>query len=77
MHFDSLKNHLNANAQHPLNGMYKKQPESLCLSPDPKELTAFIHPFSPAALGNLMPLKVGNAEKAAKNSASEHSQKVR
>ncbi|KFP49739.1 Coiled-coil domain-containing protein 66, partial [Cathartes aura] len=76
MHFDSLKNHLNANAQHPLNGMYKKQPESLCLSPDPKELTAFIHPFSPAALGNLMPLKVGNAEKAAKNSALEHSQKV-
>ncbi|XP_069668386.1 coiled-coil domain-containing protein 66 isoform X5 [Haliaeetus albicilla] len=76
MHFDSLKNHLNANAQHPLNGMYKKQPESLCLSPDPKELTAFIHPFSPAALGNLMPLKVGNAEKAAKNSASEQSQKV-
>ncbi|NWX44332.1 CCD66 protein, partial [Steatornis caripensis] len=76
MHFDSLKNHLNANAQHPLNGMYKKQPESLCLSPDPKELTAFIHPFSPAALGNLMPSKVGNAEKAAKNSALEHSQKV-
>ncbi|NXT44120.1 CCD66 protein, partial [Pelecanoides urinatrix] len=68
MHFDSLKNHLNANAQHPLNGMYKKQPESLCLSPEPKELTAFIHPFSPAALGNLMPSKVGNAEKAAKNS---------
>ncbi|XP_009945650.1 PREDICTED: coiled-coil domain-containing protein 66 [Leptosomus discolor] len=76
MHFDSLKSHLNANAQQPLNGMYKKQPESLCLSPDPKELTAFIHPFSPAALGNLMPLKVGNAEKAAKNSALEHSQKV-
>ncbi|NXI99427.1 CCD66 protein, partial [Psophia crepitans] len=76
MHFDSLKNHLNANAQHPLNGMYKKQPESLCLSPDAKELTAFIHPFSPAALGNLMPSKVGNAEKAAKNSAWEQSQKV-
>ncbi|NWX71603.1 CCD66 protein, partial [Alca torda] len=76
MHFDSLKNHLNANTQHPLNGMYKKQPESLCLSPDPKELTAFIHPFSPAALGNLIPSKVGNAEKAAKNSAVEHSQKV-
>ncbi|PKU46444.1 coiled-coil domain-containing protein 66 [Limosa lapponica baueri] len=76
MHFDSLKNHLNANAQHPLNGMYKKQPESLCPSPDPQELTAFIHPFSPAALGNLMPSKVGNAEKAAKNSALEHSQKV-
>ncbi|NXV40966.1 CCD66 protein, partial [Uria aalge] len=76
MHFDSLKNHLNANTQHPLNGMYKKQPESLCLSPDPKELTAFIHPFSPAALGNLIPSKVGNAEKAAKNSALEHSQKV-
>ncbi|NXJ66175.1 CCD66 protein, partial [Rostratula benghalensis] len=76
MHFDSLKNHLNANAQHPLNGMYKKQPESLCLSPEPQELTAFIHPFSPAALGNLMPSKVGNAEKAAKNGALEHSQKV-
>ncbi|KAM6060799.1 coiled-coil domain-containing protein 66 [Theristicus caerulescens] len=76
MHFDSLKNHLNANAQHPLNGMYKTQPESLCLSPDPKELTAFIHPFSPAALGNLMPSKVGNAEKAAKTSALECSQKV-
>ncbi|XP_061864488.1 coiled-coil domain-containing protein 66 isoform X2 [Colius striatus] len=76
MHFDSLKNHLSANTQHPLNGMYKKQPESLCLSPDPKELTAFIHPFSPAALGNLMPLKVENAEKAAKSSALEHSQKV-
>ncbi|XP_053932252.1 coiled-coil domain-containing protein 66 isoform X2 [Cuculus canorus] len=76
MHFDSLKNHLNVNAQHPLNGMFKKQPESLCRSPDPKELTAFIHPFSPAALGNLMPSQVGNAEKAAKNSALEHSQKV-
>ncbi|NXQ83285.1 CCD66 protein, partial [Nyctibius grandis] len=76
MHFDSLKNHLNANAQHPLNGMYKSQPESLSLSPDPQELTAFIHAFSPAALGNLMPSKVGNAEKAAKNSALEHSQKV-
>ncbi|KFP42905.1 Coiled-coil domain-containing protein 66, partial [Chlamydotis macqueenii] len=76
MHFDSLKKHLNANAQHPLNGMYKKQPENLCPSPDPKELTAFIHPFSPAALGNLTPSKVGNAEKAAKNSALEHGQKV-
>ncbi|KFQ18131.1 Coiled-coil domain-containing protein 66, partial [Merops nubicus] len=76
MHFDSLSSHLNAHAQHPLSGTYKKQPESLCLSPDPKELTAFIHPFSPAALGNLMPLKVGNAEKSAKNSALEHSQKV-
>ncbi|NXJ92031.1 CCD66 protein, partial [Corythaixoides concolor] len=76
MHFDSLKNHLNANAQHPLNGMYKKHPESFCLSPEPKELTAFIHPFSPAALGNSMPSKVGNAEKAAKNSTLEHSQKV-
>ncbi|KAF1467202.1 Coiled-coil domain-containing protein 66, partial [Pygoscelis antarcticus] len=76
MHFDSLKNRLNANAQHPLNGMYKKQPESLCLSPDTKELTAFIHPFSPAALGSRMPSKVGNAEKAAKNTALDHSQKV-
>ncbi|XP_069722011.1 coiled-coil domain-containing protein 66 isoform X2 [Phaenicophaeus curvirostris] len=76
MHFDSLKNHVNVNAQHPLNGMFKKQPESLCLSPDPKELTAFIHPFSPAALGNLIPSQVGNAEKTAKNSALEHSQKV-
>ncbi|NXA33356.1 CCD66 protein, partial [Eudromia elegans] len=76
MHFDSLQNHLDANAQHPLNGVYKKQPEIPCLSPDPKELTAFIHPFSPAALGNLMPSKVGNAEKAAKNSPVEHSQRV-
>ncbi|NWW93810.1 CCD66 protein, partial [Rhynochetos jubatus] len=76
MHFDSLKNHLNASAQDPLSGMYKKQPESLCLSPEPKDLTAFIHPFSPAALGNLMPSKVGNAEKAAKNSAVGHNQKV-
>ncbi|KFV88116.1 Coiled-coil domain-containing protein 66, partial [Struthio camelus australis] len=75
MHFDSL-NHLNANAQHPLNGMYKKQPEILCLSSDPKELTAFVHPFSPSALGNLTPSKVGNAEKAAKNSPLEHGQKV-
>lgn len=77
MHFDSLKNHLNTNAQHPLNGMYKKQPESLCLSPDPKELTAFVHPFSPAALGNFMPSKVENAERGAKNSALDHSQKTR
>ncbi|XP_062441869.1 coiled-coil domain-containing protein 66 isoform X2 [Rhea pennata] len=76
MHFDSLKNHLNANAQHPLNGMYKKQPEILCPSPDSKELTAFIHPLSPAALGNLMPSKMGNSEKAAKSSPLEHSQKV-
>ncbi|KFW11396.1 Coiled-coil domain-containing protein 66, partial [Eurypyga helias] len=76
MHFDSLKNHLNASAQNPLSGMYKKQPESLCLSPEPKDPTAFIHPFSPAALGSLMPSKVGNAEKAAKNSAVGHNQKV-
>ncbi|XP_040424942.1 coiled-coil domain-containing protein 66 isoform X1 [Cygnus olor] len=76
MHFDTLKNHPNTNAQHPLNGMYKKQHESLCLSPDPKELTAFVHPFSPAALGNLMPSKVENAEKGAKSSALDHSQKV-
>ncbi|NXI46949.1 CCD66 protein, partial [Galbula dea] len=76
MHSDSLKNHLDAKAQHPLNGMYEKQPESLRLSPDPKELTAFIHPFSPAAFDNLLPLKVGNAEKAAKNSVLEHGPKV-
>ncbi|NXC45045.1 CCD66 protein, partial [Penelope pileata] len=76
MHFDSLKNHLNTNAQQPLNGMYKKQPESLCLSPDPKELTAFVRPFSPAALGNFMPSEVGNAEKGAKNSALDYSQKA-
>lgn len=75
VHFDSLKNHLNADAKHPLNGMYKKQPESLCLSPDPKELTAVIHPFSPVASDNHMPLKAGNAEKAGKS--SEHSQKAR
>ncbi|NXE88160.1 CCD66 protein, partial [Menura novaehollandiae] len=76
MHFDSFKNHLNAHAQHPLNGNHKKQPESLCLSPDPEDLTAFIHPLSPAALGSLMPLQVGSAEKAAKNGALEQSQKV-
>ncbi|XP_065498345.1 coiled-coil domain-containing protein 66 isoform X2 [Caloenas nicobarica] len=76
MHFDSLKNQLSANAQHPLHGRYTEQPDSLCLSPGPKELTAFVHPFSPAALGNLTPSKVGNAEKAAKTSALEHSQKV-
>ncbi|NWH79078.1 CCD66 protein, partial [Piaya cayana] len=76
MHFDSLRNHVNINAQHPLNGTFRKQPESLCLSPDPKELTAFIHPFSPAALGNLIPSQVGNAEKAAKNTPLEHSQKA-
>ncbi|NXU58833.1 CCD66 protein, partial [Turnix velox] len=73
MHFDSLKSHLNT--QHPLNEMYKKQPENLCPSHDPQELTASIHPFPPAALGNLMPSEVGNAEKAAKNRALEHSQK--
>ncbi|XP_039414817.1 coiled-coil domain-containing protein 66 isoform X3 [Corvus cornix cornix] len=72
MHFDSFKNHLNANAQH---GMYRK-PESLCLSPDHKDPTAFIHPLSPAALGNLMPLQVGTAEKAAKSGALEQSQRV-
>lgn len=77
MHFDSLKDHLNASAKHLLNGMYKKQPESLCLSPDPRELTAVIHPFSSAASDSLMPLKAGNAEKAAKSSALEHSQKAR
>lgn len=77
MHFDSVKNQLSANAQHPFPGRYPEQPDSLCLSPGPKELTAFVHPFSPAALGNLMPSKVGNAEKAAKTGALEHSQKVR
>ncbi|KAM9533419.1 coiled-coil domain-containing protein 66 [Guaruba guarouba] len=76
VHFDSLKNDLNANAKHPLNGRYKKQPESLCLSPDPKELTAVIHPSSPAASNNLMPLKTVNTEKAAKSSALEHCQKA-
>ncbi|XP_033922271.1 coiled-coil domain-containing protein 66 [Melopsittacus undulatus] len=76
VHFDSLKNHLNASAKHPLNGTHKKQPENLCLSPDPEELTAVTHPFSPAASDSLMPLKAGNAEKAAKSSALEHSQKA-
>ncbi|XP_030914017.1 coiled-coil domain-containing protein 66 isoform X2 [Geospiza fortis] len=75
MHFDSFKNHFNANAQHPLNGMHRK-PESLSLSPDPKDPTAFIHPLSPAALGNVMPLQMGAAEKAAKNGALEQSQRV-
>lgn len=77
MHFDSLKNQLSANAQHPLHGRYTEQPDSPCLSPGPEDLTAFVHRFSPAASGNLMPSEVGNTEKAAKNSALEHSQKVR
>ncbi|XP_014749106.1 PREDICTED: coiled-coil domain-containing protein 66 [Sturnus vulgaris] len=75
MHFDSFKNHFNANAQHPLNGMHRK-PENLSLSPDPKDPTAFIHPLSPAPLGNLMPLQMGTAEKAAKNGALEQTQRV-
>ncbi|XP_036247242.1 coiled-coil domain-containing protein 66 isoform X3 [Molothrus ater] len=75
MHFDSFKKHFNANAQHPLNGMHRK-PESLSLSPDPKDPTAFIHPLAPAALGNLLPLQMGTAEKAAKNGALEQSQRV-
>ncbi|XP_039590296.1 coiled-coil domain-containing protein 66 isoform X1 [Passer montanus] len=75
MHFDSFKKHFNANAQHCLNGMHRK-PESLSLSPDPKDPTAFIPPLSPAALGNLMPLQIGTAEKAAKNGALEQSQRV-
>ncbi|KAL9838495.1 coiled-coil domain-containing protein 66 isoform 3-T3 [Geothlypis trichas] len=75
MHFDSFKNHFNANAQHPLNGMHRK-PESLSLSPEPKDPTAFTHPLSPAASGNLMPLQMGTAEKAAKNGALEQSQRV-
>ncbi|NWZ32993.1 CCD66 protein, partial [Brachypodius atriceps] len=75
MHFDSFKNHFNANAQHPLNGMHRK-PESLSLLPDPKDPTAFIHPLSPAALGNLMPLQMGTSEKAAKNGALEQSHRV-
>ncbi|NXT66864.1 CCD66 protein, partial [Chaetops frenatus] len=75
MHFDSFKNHLNANAQHPLNGMHRK-PESLCLSPDPKDPTAFIHPLSPAALGSLMSLQMRTAEKVVKNGAGAQSQRV-
>ncbi|NXG53888.1 CCD66 protein, partial [Psilopogon haemacephalus] len=73
MHFDSFKSHLNA--QQLLHGTHKKEPENLSLSPDP-EPTAFVHPFSATALDNLTPLKVENAEKAAKNSALEQSQKV-
>uniref|UniRef100_A0A8C3RK96 Coiled-coil domain containing 66 n=1 Tax=Cyanoderma ruficeps TaxID=181631 RepID=A0A8C3RK96_9PASS len=75
MHFDSFKNHFNANAQHSLNGMCRK-PESLSLLPDPKDPTAFIHPSSPAALGSLTPLQMGAAENAAKNGALEQSQRV-
>ncbi|NXY54099.1 CCD66 protein, partial [Callaeas wilsoni] len=75
MHFDSFKNYLDANTQHSLNGMHRK-PESLCLSPDPKDQTAFIHPLSPAASGNLMPLQRETAEKAAKSGALEQSQRV-
>lgn len=77
MHFDSLKHLLSADTQQPLNGAYREQPESLRQSPGPKELTAFIHPASPAALDNLTPVQVGNAEKAAKTSTLEPSQKVR
>ncbi|NWY75573.1 CCD66 protein, partial [Erithacus rubecula] len=75
MHFDSFKNHFNANAQHPLNGMHRK-PASLSLSPDPKDPAAFIHPLSSAALDNLVPLQMGTAEKAAKKDALEQSQRV-
>ncbi|XP_032927099.1 coiled-coil domain-containing protein 66 isoform X2 [Catharus ustulatus] len=75
MHFDSFKNHFHANAQHPLNGMHRK-PESLSLPPEPKDPAAFIHPLSPAALGNLTPLQMGTAEKAAKNDALEQSPRV-
>ncbi|XP_030138948.4 coiled-coil domain-containing protein 66 isoform X3 [Taeniopygia guttata] len=75
MHFDSFKNHFNTNAQHPLNGMHRK-PESLSLPPDAKDPSASIHSLSPAALGNLMPLQMGTAEKAAKNGALEQSQRV-
>ncbi|NXX42738.1 CCD66 protein, partial [Tricholaema leucomelas] len=74
MHFDSFKSHLNA--QQRLNGTHKKQSESLSLSPDPREPTSVVHPFSPTALDSLTPLKVGNAEKTAKKSALEQSQKV-
>ncbi|XP_068019767.1 coiled-coil domain-containing protein 66 isoform X2 [Melanerpes formicivorus] len=41
-----------------------------------QQLTAFVHPSSPAALDSLTPLKVGSAEKAVKSSALEQSQKV-
>lgn len=75
MHFDSFKSHLNA--QQLLNGTHRKQSESLSLSPDPREPTALVHPFSPTALDSLAPLKVGNAEKTANKSALEQSQKVR
>lgn len=76
MHFDSFKNYFNANAQHSLNGMSRK-PESLSLLPDAKDPSAFIHPSSPVALGNLMPLQMGTAENTAKNGALEQSQRVR
>lgn len=76
MHFDSFKNHFNANAQHSFNGMHRKA-ESLSLFPDPKDPAAFIHPSSPAASGSLMPLQMGTAENAAKNGALEQSQRVR
>ncbi|XP_068057986.1 coiled-coil domain-containing protein 66 isoform X3 [Anomalospiza imberbis] len=75
MHFDSFKNHFNAKVQHPLNGMHRK-PESLSLSPDAKDPSVFVHPLSPASLGNLMPLQMGTAEKAAKNGALEQNQRV-
>ncbi|XP_074861704.1 coiled-coil domain-containing protein 66 [Carettochelys insculpta] len=77
VHFDSLKKHPCATPQHPINGTFTKQPDILCLSPESQALTAFIHPFTPAASGHLIPSKVENVEKAIENTTSEPSPKAR
>ncbi|XP_067400297.1 coiled-coil domain-containing protein 66 isoform X2 [Emydura macquarii macquarii] len=76
MHFDSLKNQPSSNQQHPINGTYTKQPEILCLSPKSEASTAFIHPFTPTALGHLVHSKVDNLEKNVENSTLEQNQKA-
>uniref|UniRef100_A0A8D0G9E4 Coiled-coil domain containing 66 n=1 Tax=Sphenodon punctatus TaxID=8508 RepID=A0A8D0G9E4_SPHPU len=76
MHFDSLKRHANSHPQPPLNTTYKKQPEVLCLSPEHEDLTAFIQPFTPTALGHLMPSEVESLGKAVENTTLEPSQKA-
>uniref|UniRef100_A0A8C8RMP5 Coiled-coil domain containing 66 n=1 Tax=Pelusios castaneus TaxID=367368 RepID=A0A8C8RMP5_9SAUR len=75
MDFDSLKNHASSNQHHPINGTYTKQPEILGLSPESQALTAFIHPFTPTALGHIIHSKVDNVEKTVENSTLEQNQK--
>lgn len=67
MHFDSFRNHA------PLNTTYKKQPEILCLSPDPQDENA----FSPSALCHLIPAEVEGSGKAIGQNVLEACQKTR